>query len=170
MPEISGYDLANIIKSQKKYKQIKIIAFTASANLEEFYLPATPFDGVLEKPVNRKSIYKMLSRHIDYTGKPELQETTYEESEVYDFNISAENADKFRDELLPLIQKAEASNFIEDIGAIGKKFLEISHNHDLDELEYIAGKIDIIVENFDIESIPVLLSTLKAKLENKKSL
>ncbi len=169
MPEISGYELANIIKSMKQHKKIKIIAFTASANLEEFYLPATPFDGVLEKPVNRKAIYKMLSRHLDYTGKPEIFELETAPPPAEDFVLKQEDIDSFKDVLLPLIEKAAASNFIEDIDILGKMFLELSVKHDIDEFEYIAGKIHIIVENFDIESIPSLISSLKKQFASYKS-
>ncbi len=167
MPDISGYDLANIIKSKPDYKKIKIIAFTASSDLEEFYLPATPFDGVLEKPVNRKSIYKMLTRHLDYSGKPEIIEPQKIKESSNEFTLKQEDIKKFRDNILPLLYKAEESHFIEDIGELGKMFFELGVEYNIDEFEYIAGKIHIIVENFDIESIPALLKSLRNQFAPK---
>ncbi len=159
MPEISGYDLANLIKEDSKYKHIKIIAFTASVNFDEFYIAATPFDGVLEKPVNKQAIYKMLSRNLDYSGNTSQKEHQVVNQDITLLNYSA--LIPFKETLISFLSKAEDSNFIDDFDMLGKKIREIADDNDNHDLKNIAEEIKIIVDNFDVESIPRVLTLIK---------
>ncbi len=162
MPEISGFDLANMIKADKRYKMVKIIAFTASANQEEFYVTATPFDGVLEKPVNKNAIFKMLSRHLDYSGKVENLDFKSSIDYKSTLKLSSELIARYRALVLPKIEHAATSNFIDDFEILGKFISELADNNGDQDLAKVSEEIKIIVDNFDIERIPKLLKYLES--------
>ena len=52
MPEMDGTDVAQEIRNVSKYSDVRIIAYTANAQISDvFYLKSIGFDDVLLKPI-----------------------------------------------------------------------------------------------------------------------
>ncbi|MCD4792608.1 MAG: PAS domain S-box protein [Bacteroidales bacterium] len=62
MPEINGYDTANIIKENEDYSNIPIIAVTAHAMSEDINKYKEIFDDYLTKPVSKEILMQTLQK------------------------------------------------------------------------------------------------------------
>ncbi len=66
MPVLDGFEAAKIIKSNKKYKHIPILALTAYAIDSEIKKFGTVFDEYITKPVEKDKLIEIINKFIDY--------------------------------------------------------------------------------------------------------
>ena len=66
MPEMSGYDVIQALKRQKKTSSIPVVAVTASALKKEREILKQVFDGYLPKPLNRRELLDELKKYLEF--------------------------------------------------------------------------------------------------------
>ncbi len=64
MPELDGYETVKIIRKNKKFDTIPIIALTANATKEEIEKYKSVFDEYLTKPINREEFKSALAKYF----------------------------------------------------------------------------------------------------------
>jgi len=66
MPEMNGYEAAEIIANDKELNSIPVIAVTASALKRDEKVISTLCDGYLRKPVSKENLVHELMRFLPY--------------------------------------------------------------------------------------------------------
>jgi signal transduction histidine kinase/FixJ family two-component response regulator len=77
MPEVSGLNVLKALKSNRKYRNLPVLAMTANvfAN-EENTLAKQGFDGVVLKPFDDKLLFQEIDRHLGINKKPAISKKT----------------------------------------------------------------------------------------------
>jgi CheY-like chemotaxis protein len=69
MPGKDGYEITEIIKNNQEYKNIPVIACTASVMIEAENRIYPLFDGYLKKPINKEVLLRELKKFLSYRAK-----------------------------------------------------------------------------------------------------
>lgn len=166
MPKMNGYEATTIIKNDKKFKNIPIIALTASVmgkDLEK--VSKYGFDGYLRKPVIVCDLIEEMGKYLKYHFK----------NEIIKDKKSEEKIDK--DKLLFVIKllenelKVEWLNIkdggdftlIEDFSI---KLRELAQNNGIKILENYAEELIKNIEAFDIEKVDYMMNTFENLIKN----
>jgi CheY-like chemotaxis protein len=66
MPRMDGYEASRQLKNNPKFKDIPLVAITASALKNDEKLLSRLSDGYLAKPIERNDLLNELMKHLDY--------------------------------------------------------------------------------------------------------
>jgi PAS domain S-box-containing protein len=140
MPGLSGFEVAEIIKQNDHYKQIPIIAFTASVFNSEKILENGNFDGFLFKPVKRDELLKTIEKFTTVT--PDIQIDT--------INTNFNDIPLYNAKIEPLIDDQSIVHLFEQLFSEWK---QIQTNFIIFKVEHFAENIKIIGQNFQFEKM-----------------
>jgi len=173
MPIMSGYEATKAMKEDDKYKDIPVIAVTASAmKSEEHQIMEIGCNGYLRKPVSKTQILTEMMKYLPYN----------EISEVKEEKVSGNGEDlKLTDQDIESIKKIYPTL----AGEYRKRWMEVKDSFLFDEVEKFAedvntiGKMiksDLLVkwssevmdraQNFDMEKLPGLLNKYQQILKD----
>ncbi len=76
MPEMSGYAVAEGIRSTKEFTDLPLIALSSIMRRDAVRCEASGFDGFLSKPLQRKKLFQMLQRIFGEKRKHPKDEKT----------------------------------------------------------------------------------------------
>ncbi len=168
MPVMNGYEASEILKTDKKYNNIPIIAVTASATLEDEATISKYCDLYLSKPVSRYHLIEGLMKYLPYTMDESVEKE--EDSEVLIplskeginnnpelLNILLENKVKLK-KLYDQMAIDKMEDFAAEITEIGKRYSY------LPLVDWSNGFVRIIYE-FDSEKIKDKLKMLEEVIE-----
>lgn len=66
MPEMNGYDAAELIKEREGTSNIPVLAFTASSMKHDEHLIEEIFDGFMRKPITRSELLYSLAKYLPH--------------------------------------------------------------------------------------------------------
>jgi two-component system sensor histidine kinase EvgS len=132
MPEIDGYAVMKRVKRDKRFKDVPIVVFTASATPEEerqVYLAGG--DGFLKKPVSREALLDELGRHLPH----QLHDVAPSASPVGMYRETANWEDTLRN-----VKNTESwSSFVEQVSGPGREQWErVSKTYIMDDVAALA--------------------------------
>ncbi len=156
MPGISGIETAEIIRNSDAYKDIPIVAVTASAAMAEEAYFSTCFDGLLMKPLDKAELIRTLGRRLP------LQKTR--ETETRRGRDAAGVSDGLRKRIPHILRRIEkriiprweakkASFFIDDILDLARDIRNIGEESGLPLLADYGGSLHASAETNDIDAI-----------------
>ncbi len=135
MPEKSGYEIAEIIKSTPELRDIPIIALTASGMKDSEDRIRNLFDGYLRKPIRKMSLIEELRKFLTY------QIADHAEVPSNDSHADSEISEEQRSEMLQILtgllpEWEEISDmfFIDDIAAFADKIRDIANKYEFGKL------------------------------------
>jgi len=76
MPEMSGYKVAEEIRSKNDFKDVPLIALSSIMRRDARRCEAAGFDGFLSKPLQRQKLFQMLQRVFGEKQKPVMEGRT----------------------------------------------------------------------------------------------
>jgi signal transduction histidine kinase/DNA-binding response OmpR family regulator len=138
MPEVSGYEVLNMLKDREIYKELPILAVTANVFAEEKdKLSKHGFDDILLKPFKEKNLVETIAQILQIEPE-EAQADKNEEVEVNNVYYSLADLEKFcmgDEELLQEVVQEfyhETKNNLGEIAAASdtknyKEVMEIAH-------------------------------------------
>lgn len=162
MPGMSGYEVAEKIRSIDRFKNTVLIALTASVTFQADEAPTTSFDGFLYKPTNKFDLVNTLMKYLPYTN---LNKTTDTEITTEDeIKLSPFTEDKLAEvnalltyKFLPNFKLIKDGMVLFKIEEFGMNLLEFAEKYQFDYLErYSKRLLKVVVEINLIEVTEVL--------------
>jgi two-component system sensor histidine kinase EvgS len=151
MPEMNGYQAAEIIKS---FLDIPIIALTASVMKDEHQrVKSEHFDGYLQKPVLRADLFEMLSGFLEH----QMSQQTITETPM---PVLSDEEKQVLPDVLQQLQRQhqqwqliQQTNNISDIQVFANDLLEIAESNQFNPLKEYAIELNDKISVFDVSGI-----------------
>ena len=158
MPGLSGYETAEIIRKNKKWSSIPIIAITANATAEEKERHSWVFNEYLTKPISIDSLLQSVAKFLDSTKeKREFENTDYLLDLKAQITLLGTEVPKlkhdFNKKLLPLYTKVARMWLVDDLVALADKTKEIGAKYNLPVFAGYAENLKNAANIFDVEKI-----------------
>jgi len=163
MPVMDGCDATVRIRESSEFKNIPIIALTASGmKADRERIMKCGFDGLLTKPFNQSDLIQRIVRFLKTAEKPASPDTEKKAE------VESPPAIRFTPELLKLMpqlirllekdlseawSKARQNGFFDDIAAFGERIEKLGQRHEMPSLFQFGEELNSQVRSFDIEKI-----------------
>lgn len=132
MPEMSGYDATNILREDPEYKNIPVIAVTASVMKEDIENLEYVFNSYLKKPVSKMQLLKELTNYLPYSKK--------EENDLGDIEAVSE--------IEPLVKVKEYPELLDILKNKYAEFEELSNELAIDKVEVVAEELEKLADEY----------------------
>lgn len=163
MPVMNGYQFAKKMKEDPAYRNIPVIAYTASVFSTDHERDSSNFDGYLFKPVNKISLFKELKKYLSYkstnkTVSQSSQEVTLESlpedvvqklPEIYDWILL---------NLFPKWESIKDQLILFKIEEFASEIKQQADYYKFDYLSRYADKLQDELDMVDLESLKESLS------------
>lgn len=147
MPEMDGYQAANIIK--KEQPNLPIIALTASVMRSDYERQRREnFSGYLRKPVLKRELIEELTKHLSYV---EASQQPSKESDLTHF--SEELLAELKENYLARCKQLKQSNNLNDIASFANELAQLAQQHHSKALEHFSKQLTEATDVFDIVTI-----------------
>jgi len=165
MPEMSGYEATRILKGDAKFKDIPIVALTASILQEdEKDIYAAGCDGYLLKPVTKKELLNELIRFLPHSIieqkiSPKIKEIKKEKIILSD-EVKAKIPEFLKiinEEINSKWQRISKTYIIGEVEDFAEEIKNLSEEYKIDYFTIWADKLLAEVQSFDIEGFQVSL-------------
>jgi CheY-like chemotaxis protein len=174
LPGISGFDVTEIIKKNKKLKEIPVIAFTASMvhykndNIDKL------FDGYLQKPVFKKDIDNILHKFLSFSYNTEITPVKSTEDENQEL---AQVNEKILPSVISELEEIHLINWenikdnliIYEIEDFKNKLSEMAFQYSCRAITQYCNELNLGLQTFDIELIEKKLQDFPALIIRLKS-
>lgn len=175
MPGIDGLEATRIIKGEEKYRNIPVIAFSASNIFESLGKEdIAMFSGLISKPVLLDELYekasKILPNKIKDKSMPKEEESLFNAETYRDDNI-AETLEEAGIQIQTMKNswsKILSTNSMTEILEFAGEIKDFADSKNLEGLKNYADKISEAGKNFDIDQVKKLLKLFPELFQNKK--
>ncbi len=179
MPEMDGYQVAEILKSNSKFRSIPVVACTAAVMKKDLDKGGNMFDGFLKKPIERKRLIEELKRFLPLRKPPDrtlLQGARPEEvaGEKSD-ELSREQMEKlsrllslFEEKLVPEYEDIKDAFYLDDMAKFGRKLEELGAEYGIGYIEKYGKSLRGNAADINIERLEQLLDEFPAMVERLK--
>lgn len=157
MPILDGIEASKIIKKDNRYKDIPIIALTASVRAKKLEQLNELFSGYLTKPVGNDTLIEEISRFIPHKVNKEEIIKSNEKPLKIDEHIKDIFKDEFQKSLKDYWKEASQGCSLEDIQEFTNRLDNFAKIYKQNSLKQFVKSLNIAIENFDIESIESLI-------------
>ena len=174
MPEMNGYEATKKLKEDEKYKEIPIIAVTASTmKTEESKAKAAGCDGFIRKPVSNESLMEELKRFIP-PKETIVKEEKIEEEEIIELSeeVKARLSELLKiltDEMTEKCEKVKTNFVIGEIEDFGEKIRNLGAEYQIELIANWADKLLAETQSFDIGKIQISLNKFPQLVEKIKN-
>ncbi|QTA78139.1 Signal transduction response regulator, receiver domain histidine kinase [Desulfonema limicola] len=170
LPGKDGYEITKLIKNDTRFKDLPVIALTASAMKNTEKKINALFDGYLRKPVNKKQILLELKKFLPH--KIKVQEKIKEDKDIQDKPIKKlSEAIKIIDrEILPEWKEISEIFFIDDIADFAKRTNQFALEYDLGFLSGYSRQLYDYAENINIDKMEKMIQEFPSIIEKIKRL
>ena len=171
MPVMNGYEASRHLRADSEFKQIPVVAITASALKEDEDIISKLCDGYLRKPISRTGLLRELMKHLKYEVKElELDDNKVKELS-FDQKLSVvELSQLFKnctETVNPLIDKLRQNqgcvDYMHDINRVLK---EVLLNLPEERVIIWQQHFEETCETFDNQKISETLETWPMLLES----
>ena len=171
MPEMNGMDATEIIKNEEDFKDMPVIAFTASILKREEDSINDLFDDTLRKPVMKKDLVKTLTKYLQYSVKKDFKKAKNHLDHIAKsfanlpakkkVEIKNEYENKYKDKINEMLLLMD----FEEIRVFWQEFKNICENENIPALEKFYSQMIEKIDNFDYNAIEKNLKFIKDILE-----
>lgn len=155
MPHLNGVDAMKKLRNIDSFKEVPIIALSASNDLEEIgKTERCSFNDYLSKPLD---LEKLMTTLEQYLPKASRQGKAIKRQCKEKRTLPAELSGLFKKEFEEKIENFSGAIRIQRIRSLIGELHLFSNEHSSDEIDTIAVKLEKAVEAYDIEKIKNLL-------------
>ncbi|MGQ1909572.1 ATP-binding protein [Marinifilum sp. RC60d5] len=172
MPGMNGYDATEVIKNNEEWKDIPVVAFTASIMNDELDRIHALFDEYLQKPVFRKDVFAVLKRFLPYRYLDEEENEVVEQEIKFSeecIRILPEVISKLEDEFFGEWNKIKGDLIIYEIEKFSEDLSAFAFKKSCKILDVYCKELDMAIQSFDIELIEKQLNGFDKMIEDLKS-
>ncbi|WP_430402142.1 ATP-binding protein [Fluviicola sp.] len=163
MPNMNGYQVAEKLRLDPKFKHVPLIALTASVSAQTDQELSVHFDGFLYKPTNKAELVNMLMKYLPYKNSSS-DSSAGQLDESLSLNINPEVGHKLSEILAVLNHDfLPAHSLIKDgmvlfrIEEFGVNLLEFAQKY---QFEYLENYAKLLLNHVDNVNLMELSSTL----------
>ncbi len=162
MPVMDGFEAVGVLKSDEEFKDIPVIAMTASVMKEnEDMIWKAGFDAFLPKPVNRSRLAAELMRFL-----PCSKDAPGLENPGAAIETPAEKKGPDRSELLSVLRgemtetwgRLSKTFIINDIDVFAERVMELGRKYDCRRIADWGAALQSQAQSFDMERLPQTLN------------
>ena len=179
MPEMDGYQVVEILKSNSKFRNIPVVACTAAVMKEDLEKGGNMFDGFLKKPIERKRLIEELKRFLPLRKPPDrtlLQGGQLEAvAEEKSAELSLEQMERlsrllnlFEEKLLPEYEDIKDAFYLDDMAKFGRKLEELGAEYGIGYIEKYGKSLRGNAADINIERLEQLLEEFPGMVERLK--
>ncbi len=163
MPEMNGYEATQRIKEMDKYKDIPVIAITASVmDSDKEKMKAFKFEDFLRKPVHMRDLYMVLSKFLPHTTqKSGEHEKVITKIIDTGSNVTRELKELMYGKLMKLWQSVKSADNMEEITSFGQEIETAGQKYTQEALEEFGKELINYSGVYDIDNTRILLSSYK---------
>ncbi len=166
MPVMSGYEAAVAIRRNEQWKDLPIVALTASVVGEDLgKIEKCGFNGYLRKPVERWKLRREAARFLPHgnsgSGTQEKAEITVLASEADRTTV----VDRLENELLAEWRDIKDRGDVELVHAFNERLQALGAEHGVDLLESYTAKLSACLEGFDLAEMYELMNRFPVVVE-----
>ncbi len=137
MPEMNGYDATNLLREDPKFKDIPVIAVTASVMKEDIENLEYVFNSYLKKPISKMQLFKELTQYLPYSEK--------EVSSADDIETTAE--------IEPLVKIKEYQDLLGILKGRYVELEELSNELAIDKVEIVAEELKKLAVEYKCKAL-----------------
>ncbi|MDH4473693.1 MAG: ATP-binding protein [Fluviicola sp.] len=164
MPKMNGYQVAEKVRSSATFKNVPLIALTASVSAKTDQELSVHFDGFLYKPTNKAELVNMLMKYLPY--KTISPDSSFEEiDESLSIHLNPEISNKLSEilailnhDFLPAYSMIKDGMVLFRIEEFGVNLLEFAQKYQFDYLENYSRLILNHVDNVNLMEISSTLN------------
>jgi CheY-like chemotaxis protein len=171
MPRMDGFRLLDKIKTNRKLKNIPVLAYSASVLKDQKErIHKSEFAGLLTKPVNITELYLELMNHLPYKHKEVItsdhpSQEAAEVSEVSDLQGLIHSLEtKFKDTW----KTFELRQPISEIKSFGENLMDLGNNHNSVIISDYGSELKNAAGSFNIEAILKLIKQYPSIIDKLK--
>lgn len=153
MPDVSGYDLAFVLKNNKHLGKIPVIAITQELRHQPHHTSIKTYHTTIKKPFHRKEVISVLMNVLPYTVV-EQKATKENILEQIEFQTKDHDPTEIK-ELYKIMQ-----------GSLLKEWQHIKQTLIFDEIETFAQKLYVLGEQYQISALQQLGIHLKQQSQD----
>lgn len=180
MPGLSGYEVAEKIRSNQRFKNTVIIALTASVTFQSNEAPSQNFDGFLYKPTNKFDLVNTLMKYLPYEHTNNSTENESNSNDVIELNQQVEKNlseiySLLNHDFLPIFKHIKDGMVLFKIEEFGVNLLEFTQKYNFGYLENYARKllkavieINLVEVTETLNEFPIILLKIKDILEKQR--
>jgi CheY-like chemotaxis protein len=180
MPGLSGYEVAEKIRSNPRFNNTVLIALTASVTFQSNEAPSANFDGFLYKPTNKFDLVNTLMKYLPYEHIDETIEEVKSTKDVIELNQQvkknlSEIYTLLNHDFLPIFKLIKDGMVLFKIEEFGVNLLEFAQKYNFAYLENYARKLLKVVVEINLVEVtetlnefPIILSKIHELLEQQK--
>jgi CheY-like chemotaxis protein len=163
MPNLNGYQVAEKLRSDPKFKNVPLIALTASVSAQTDQELSIHFDGFLYKPTNKAELVNVLMKYLPYkNSSPDSSFNQIDES--LNLKINPEISNKLSEilailnhDFLPVYSLIKDGMVLFRIEEFGVNLLEFAQKY---QFEYLENYAKLLLNHVDNVNLVELSSTL----------
>jgi CheY-like chemotaxis protein len=180
MPGLSGYEVAEKIRSNDRFKNTVIIALTASVTFQSNEAPSANFDGFLYKPTNKFDLVNTLMTYLPYEHLKNTVDVIQSTNDEIELNPQVkknlvEIHTLLNHDFLPTFKHIKDGMVLFKIEEFGVNLLEFAQKYTFAYLEnYARNLLKVVVEINLVEvtetlnEFPIILLKIEAILDKQK--
>lgn len=181
MPGMSGYEVAEKIRSNDRFKNTILVALTASVTFQVDDAPSAYFDSFLYKPTNKFDLVNTMMKYLPYTNLSNPTEPTNTDEDFIELNSLTESK---LSEVYALLNYKFLPNYklIKDgmvlfkIEEFGVNLLEFAEKYHFDylvnyskKLLKVVAEINLIEVTEVLNEFPIILAKVQHILQSQEN-
>ena len=169
LPGKNGYEITKLIKQDKRFQNLPVIALTASVMKDSEKKINTLFDGYLRKPVNKRQFISELKKFLPYTIKVQEKEFKNKDNQNKLINNLPKAIKIIDNEILPKWKEISDIFFIDDIADFAKNIMEFALEYNITSLAEYSQKLYDYAENINIDKMEKMMKRFPSIIEKIKT-
>jgi PAS domain S-box-containing protein len=171
MPVLDGYEATKLIKSEKKFKNIPIVALTASTMQREATEITRLCDGYLQKPVSKSQLLSELKKFLPHKEEKVIMEASAEHKTEYfkelrqrlslDNDIPEEFSRVLNLEIIPEFSALLKNRSNKRIRKFAELIVETGRTLNMEMMEAYGKELLAQLDAFNVQKIGSLLEEFK---------
>lgn len=174
MPVMGGIEASQHIRKMEKFKNIPIIAATASGmKRDQSVLIQRPFDDFILKPIDFNHLIDILKRYINIQKVEVTPTIKTEDFDSENFTLrEGINASQvllfLEDHLMHLWKQANNTQLIDDMESFAQELFDYTTKFNLNQFTTYARNLLKFIDQYDVEKLTKTLQRFPAMVENFK--
>lgn len=169
MPKMNGYEVVQYLKASQDFKNIPIVALTASTMTHTENATKDLFDDYIRKPVSKEEIIKVMMKYYSKKNLNNALPKNFEDEKIINLNILY---DEMTSELFNQWEQVSKVFIMKDVNQFIDKIIQLGDKHQFNNLKDWGYKIQETSKSFntvklknELQSYPEFIDTIASRIK-----
>jgi len=159
MPGLNGIETTKLIREQKKFKEIPIVAITANAFSSVIKEQKSYFEGYITKPFQKSLLFNTITKlAVNTVASNEPSSLSCIQKLEKEKNFNQDVLALFKGELSELHTSLSDALVITEVDIFASKILKIANTNHISGLKMYSSELTDATQNFNLAKIRTLLN------------